>query len=401
VRPVGSGLSAVVVSVNLIMVTILCSADWQLGMRRRFFGADAQARYTQARLDVIDRLAVLARERSADALVVAGDVFDANQVERHVVLRAAEALRDVGCPVFLLPGNHDSLEPGNVWHSAQWRRAVPPNVTVLTDEPVVVGSGDDTVEIVGAPWRTRRPATDPLGDLLSRLRPGRRRLIVGHGRVDTLTPEQELPPIELAVVERALSDGRADLVILGDRHSTTEVGTSGRIWYPGTPEVTDTDEVDPGNVLVATFSNAAVPEAAATVAGSVDVESVHIGRWHMLEHVVELDGSAALDELEAWFGGLPDKTRTYLRLGAIGSLDVADSMRLELLLDSLGEVLGGISRSKHWDVRPRPDDAALDALGLTGPAKATLLDLQAAARTGDDTAAHALTLLHRLVLGAA
>jgi len=396
VRPVGSGLSVVLVSVNRIMVTILCSADWQLGMRRRFFGPDAQARYTQARLDVIERLADLARERSADAVVVAGDVFDANQVERHVVLRAAEALRDVGCPVLLLPGNHDSLEPGNVWTSAQWRRAVPRNVVVLEDTPVVVGSGGDAVDIIGAPWRTRRPATDPLGDLLSRLRPGRRRLIVGHGHVDTLTPEHELPPIELAGVEQALSDGRAELVILGDRHSTTDVGTSGRIWYPGTPEVTDTDEVDPGNVLVATFS-----EAAATVGGSVEVESVHIGRWHMLEHIVELDGPAALDELEMWVGVLPDKTRTYLRLGAIGSLDVAELMRLELLLDSLGEVLGGISRSKHWDMRPRPDDAALDALGLTGPAKATLLDLQAAARTGDDTAGHALTLLHRLVLGAA
>lgn len=380
------------------MVTILCSADWQLGMRRRFFGADAQARYTQARLDVIERLAVLARERSAHALVVAGDVFDANQVERHVVLRAAEALRDVGCPVLLLPGNHDSLEPGNVWNSAQWQRAVPPNVRVLEEAPVVVGSGDDTVEIVGAPWRTRRPATDPLGNLLPGLRPGPRRLIVGHGQVDAVAPEFGLPPIELTGLERALSDGRAELVVLGDRHSTTEVGASGRIWYPGTPEVTDTDEVDPGNVLVATFEAA----GASGTAGSVDVESVHVGRWHMLERVVELDGAAALDELEAWLSVLPDKTRTYLRLGATGSLDVADSMRLELMLDSLGEVLAGVIRWKrHWDIRPLPDDAALDALGLTGPAKATLLDLQAAARTGDDMAGHALTLLHRLVLGAA
>lgn len=379
------------------MVTILCSADWQLGMRRRFFGADAQARYTQARLDVIERLAVVVRERCADAVVVAGDVFDANQVERHVVLRAAEALRDVGCPVLLLPGNHDSLEPGNVWNSAEWRRAVPPNVVVLEDTPVVVGSGDDTVEIVGAPWRTRRPATDPLGNLLSQLRPGPRRLIVGHGQVDAVAPELGLPPIELAGLERALSDGRAELVVLGDRHSTTEVGSSGRIWYPGTPEVTDTDEVDPGNVLVATFI-----DGVGDAADSVDVETVHLGRWHMLERVVELDGPAALDELEAWLGALPDKTRTYLRLGATGSIDVADSMRLELMLDSLGEVLAGITRWKrHWDIRALPDDAALDALGLTGPAKATLLDLQAAARTGDDTAGHALTLLHRLVLGAA
>ena len=96
------------------MVTLVCSADWQLGMRRRYFGPEAQHRYTQARLDVIERLGALALERDADAVLVAGDVFETNQVERQVISRAVEALARVPVPVLLLPGNHDALEPGNV-----------------------------------------------------------------------------------------------------------------------------------------------------------------------------------------------------------------------------------------------------------------------------------------------
>ena len=43
-------------------------------------------------------------------------------------------------------------------------------------------------------------------------------------------------------------------VALGDRHSTTNVGTTGRVYYAGAPEPTDYDETDPGNVLIATLA---------------------------------------------------------------------------------------------------------------------------------------------------
>ena len=41
-------------------------------------------------------------------------------------------------------------------------------------------------------------------------------------------------------------------VALGDKHSRTEVGSTGRVWYSGSPEVTNYDDIepDPGHVLV-------------------------------------------------------------------------------------------------------------------------------------------------------
>jgi DNA repair exonuclease SbcCD nuclease subunit len=377
------------------MVTILCSADWQLGMRRRFFSAEAQNRYTQARIDVIDHIAALVGSRGVDAVVVAGDVFDANRVDRRVVLRAAESLGRVGCPVYLLPGNHDSLEPGSVWASAEWRAVAPPNVHVLTDTAVTVGVGAESVEIVGAPWRSRRPAADPLtgpeSGLLTRLEPATTpRVVVAHGQVDTFPGTSPLPPVAVSVVEAALTDGRADLVVLGDRHSTTSVGASDRIWYPGTPEVTDTDESAPGNVLLAELG----------ADRTIDVETVPIGSWHMLDATIEFDGAASVDAFDRWLGDLPDKPRTFVRLHASGALGLDDRQHLELVLDAAAQVLAGIQR-QQWDVQPVPDDAALDALGLAGAVREAMLELRSAALTGDVTAANALTLLHRLTVGAA
>ena len=41
-------------------------------------------------------------------------------------------------------------------------------------------------------------------------------------------------------------------VALGDKHSRMQVGSTGRIWYSGSPEVTNYDDIesDPGHVLV-------------------------------------------------------------------------------------------------------------------------------------------------------
>ncbi|MGV7813217.1 metallophosphoesterase family protein, partial [Mycobacterium kansasii] len=58
----------------------LHTADWQLGMTRHFLDADAQARFTDARLDAISRLGAVAAEREAEFVVVCGDVFEDNRL---------------------------------------------------------------------------------------------------------------------------------------------------------------------------------------------------------------------------------------------------------------------------------------------------------------------------------
>ncbi|REF34695.1 metallophosphoesterase family protein [Thermasporomyces composti] len=380
---------------DTVGVRFVHSSDWQLGMVRHFLGPEAQARYGQARIDAIERIGALAGEVAAAFVVVAGDVFDANQVDRHVVLRTCEALRAVPCPVLLLPGNHDSLEPGTVWTSSTLTTHLPSHVDVLSDsEPRRPTPG---VEVVGFPWRTRRALTDPLAAVADLDPPadGLIRVVVGHGQVDSLAPDVDEPAlIRLAPVERAIHEGRLHYLALGDRHSTTEVGTTGRIWYSGTPEPTRPEEERPGEVLVV--------ELAGGERQACTVTPTRVGTWRLLSHVVEVDGDDDLDQLAGWLDDQPDKTRTVVRLGVRGTLSVAGLTRLETLLDAYEEVFAAVQRwGRHWDVGVFPDDAALDELPVTGPARAALEELRIATGAGDAEAANALALLHRLAGGAA
>ena len=65
------------------------TADWQLGMTRHFLAGEAQPRYSAARRDAVAGLGALAAESGAEFVVVAGDVFEDNQLDPRVVSTVA------------------------------------------------------------------------------------------------------------------------------------------------------------------------------------------------------------------------------------------------------------------------------------------------------------------------
>jgi DNA repair exonuclease SbcCD nuclease subunit len=368
-------------------ITFLHSSDWQLGMMRRFLGPDGQARWGQARLDAVARIGEVAERTGAAFVVVTGDVFEHNQVERQTILRACEALKRIPVPVVLLPGNHDALEPGSLWTSSQWLAHAPEHVTVLTETtPFRILPG---VEIVGAPWRSRRPLSDPAAPGYADLAasPDTIRILLAHGQLTSLSGGMsDVPTIDQAALEAAVTDGRLQYVGLGDRHSTTRV--TDRIWFSGTQEVTSPEEDQPGNVLKVTITQAG---------DGIDVEPVRVGAWHMVDHRVELFDEESIDALEDWFAELPDKERTYVRLAGDGSLALPLLARLDTIIDAQGEVFASVERwAKFWTVRPAPDAADLESLQLSGPARAAMEELRQALAGGDEGAGAALSLMHRL-----
>ena len=68
-------------------------------MTRRFLSEEAQARYTQARFDAIRTMGRIAKEKQCQFMLVCGDAFESNQVDRKTVARTIEALKEVVVPV--------------------------------------------------------------------------------------------------------------------------------------------------------------------------------------------------------------------------------------------------------------------------------------------------------------
>ena len=124
----------------------LHTSDWQLGMTRHFLAGEAQARFAADRLEALGALLELAAAERCEAVVVAGDVFETNQVERQTVLRALDTLARSRVPVFLLPGNHDPLDAASVYRSRAFLENRPERVQVLdSTEPRVLASDRKSV----------------------------------------------------------------------------------------------------------------------------------------------------------------------------------------------------------------------------------------------------------------
>src|SRR6201997_5442163 len=114
----------------------LHTADWQLGMTRHFLAGDAQPRYSAARRDAVAGLGARAAEVCTEFVLVAGVVFEHNQLTPQVIGQSLEAMRAIAIPVYLLPGNHDPLDASSVYTGGLFAAERPDNVVVL-DRPGV------------------------------------------------------------------------------------------------------------------------------------------------------------------------------------------------------------------------------------------------------------------------
>jgi DNA repair exonuclease SbcCD nuclease subunit len=370
------------------------TADWQLGMARHFLSGDAQPRYSAARRDAVAGLGKLATDEGAEFVVVAGDVFEHNQLAPRVISQSLEAMRAIGIPVFLLPGNHDPLDASSVYTSVLFREECPDNVAVLDRNGVhQVRPG---VQIVAAPWRSKAPTADVAAQVLDGLiADGTTRILVAHGGVDVLEPDSSKPSlIRLDALQDALARGTIHYVALGDKHSLTDIGDTGRVWYSSSPEVTNFDDVepDPGHVLLVDIDD---------TDHTVTVDARRVGRWRFLTLHRQVDTSRDVVDLDVSLDQLTDKDRTVLRLALTGSLTVTDRAALDACLDKHARVFAGLNCwDRHTDLAVVPADGEFADLGIGGFAAAAVEDLVARARTGDaasaDDAQAALALLLRL-----
>jgi DNA repair exonuclease SbcCD nuclease subunit len=189
-------------------------------------------------------------------------------------------------------------------------------------------------------------------------------------------------------------------VALGDKHSRLSVGSSGRIWYSGSPEVTNYDDIepDPGNVLVVDIDETDPRRPVA-------VDAHRVGVWRFLSMRHAADTGRDVTDLDINLDLLPAKETTVLRLGVTGSLTVTDKAALDACLDRYARLFAAlVPWDRETDIAVLPADGEFDDLGIGGFAATAVDELIATARTagedGDDARA-ALALLLRLTEGGA
>jgi hypothetical protein len=217
---------------------------------------------------------------------------------------------------------------------------------------------------------------------------------VGHGAVDELNPNRDDPAsIGVQNLNQLLEAGAIHYVGLGDRHSITEVRP--RIWYSGAHVATDYrdfQKTEPNHVLLVDAH-----------ADHCTVEQVPVGSWHFLQWENRVDSSEDIDAFEEDLEALLCKQRTVLKSGFQGTLDMAQSARLENLAAHARDLLAAYTIwERKTNVAVTPSEADLDRMELHGFAKAgfeRLLELAAVEGPRRQAAKDGLSLVYRFSEG--
>ncbi|MBK6295158.1 MAG: metallophosphoesterase [Rhodoferax sp.] len=101
------------------MPRFLHTADWQIGRQYSQFSPDDAVALASARLEVVETIARLATEHKVDAILVAGDVFDAQTVAERTIRKLFNAMQGFSGPWIMIPGNHDAALTESVWTQAK------------------------------------------------------------------------------------------------------------------------------------------------------------------------------------------------------------------------------------------------------------------------------------------
>lgn len=312
---------------------LLHSADWQIGRIYSQFEPDDASALFEARFKAVERLATLATQHAVNAVLVAGDVFDAQTVSDKTVRRLFNAMQGFPGAWVLLPGNHDAALVESVWTRAHRLGVVPPNVLAcLEPKTQVVG---DRFALLPAPLVQRHTYGDLTNWYADAPTPeGLPRIGLAHGCVQGILPE-DVDSTNPIAADRAAA-ARLDYLALGDWHGSKRIDD--RTWYAGTPETDRFKANESGQALLVTLPG---PGA------SPEVEPLRTGqyRWQ------QLDCSLAV---------ATDVDEALRALGTCGSDDVVQ-LRVSGVCD-----LGG-----HWRLqdgvetaRARVRALVYDPLGL-------------------------------------
>jgi DNA repair exonuclease SbcCD nuclease subunit len=261
---------------------------------------------------------------------VAGDTFEHNGVERLKVREVAKILGSAGCPVYILPGNHDPLTPGSVWEDSSW--SAWPNLHLLTQSaPVEVCGG----VLYPCPVLFGDSREDPTAWIRS---DGSAVAIgVAHGSVENVAYDQTLPIPRNAATSRGL-----DYLALGHFHSKTlyaDEADALRMAYSGSHEPTAFSEHTSGNVLIVDIpSRGATPQ----------IQTIRTGTLEWLSYRRKIEQAGEIAALAVELDDLPAPEHTLVDCTLHGTLFGSDHEMLGKVIELVeGRFLFGRIDASH------------------------------------------------------
>lgn len=233
------------------MVKILHAADFHLDSTFAALGEERSRRRRQESRQLVERMVSYANEQGVELILLAGDLFDSEDIYAQTGEELAAALGQCRAQVVIAPGNHDYYSEGSAYERISW----PENVRLFTRDTLTrLDFPALQCSVYGAAFTA--PAVDSGAVLDGFTVPddGWVHLLVLHADVGTkgsryrpLRPEQ-------------LEKTGVDYAALGHQHAFSGVCRAGAVSYAysGCPEGRGFDETGEKGVLCGTVARGAV-----------------------------------------------------------------------------------------------------------------------------------------------
>lgn len=229
-------------------VKILHCADIHIGAAESFLGARAESRRAET-LITFEKIISIAKENDVDILLISGDLFNSNSVEKAFTDRVFEcfaAIPDI--KIVYAAGNHDPLNSESPFK----KYALPENLTVLDTKDCFVEFPDLNTRVYGKSFKEvymqgeQRFSLNTDDSFIN--------LMCIHGEL-----RSDLGSDYNSITSDFISNSGMDYVALGHVHKHTDIGKIGNTYiaYCGCPEGQGFDELGEKGVYLGEISKGA------------------------------------------------------------------------------------------------------------------------------------------------
>jgi len=268
------------------MLKILHTADIHLGAKFSGLGNKGASQREQLRATFKNVIATAINER-VDIVLIAGDLFDANQQPQRNIDLTIEQFNLLGSnniPVCLIPGTHDSLDSSSIYRKVDFEGRCS-NLKIFTDENISCKEypGLD-LTVYGKPNLSNRSRISPLKGL-KRSTSTKFHVAMAHGSF--YIPEKIAEDDHVFRLEEVQASG-VDYLALGHWHEIYQCSEKPEAWYSGPPEWIP-GQTKKGGVLLVSLSDT----------GEVKVEPKGLGLREYDEVEIDVSGVQDLAKLKA------------------------------------------------------------------------------------------------------
>lgn len=302
-------------------VKILHTADIHIGARDAFLGVTAESRRFETLL-TFERIVDLAKEKGADILAIAGDLFENNTVEASFIDGVFNKISQISeIKVVFAAGNHDPLTADSPFLNC----TLPENLYVLPTKDSVITFEDIKVKVYGRSFESvylkgeEEFTISSDNDYIN--------IMVQHGEL-----RADLGSDYNSITPKFVKRSGMDYIALGHVHARTPIGKieNTSFAYCGCPEGQGFDELDQKGVYFGTVSK-----------GACDLEFIPVSKRQHIVRKIDITGAEditkiILDDLKANCDNFADN---LYKIELTGSIPPETVLNLSEITTRLSAVL--------------------------------------------------------------